>query len=268
MAGSFDIKLSSYFTLLVYASPTWLDYILLVVGTITAAAAGTPFPLIGILFGQLVDDLNSASWRTADTADRSKIQRRINERVLVLVYIGIASFVLIYVYIVAWSVFSRRLEAHLRDRYFSSMLRQDAAFFDKRTAGELSNRLNADIQALQPGTSEKVGICIACTSFFLTGYIVAFIKDAKLAGMQVSLIPAFIRMAAAGKLLHAEILYAYVGLHCLCFKYSAGDSVAYCCCAGVWSWQEACSTSSSPLPSPTSSPGKLLSYVSSRPQFS
>lgn len=189
-----------------------MDHVLLLVGTIAACAAGTPFPLMGILFGQLVDNLNSASCAAPDAfIDRSAIQASINSTVLKLTYIAIASFLLIYIYVVCWNLFSRRLEARLRDRYFQSLLRQDATFYDKRSAGELSTRMNDDIQAIQSGTSEKVGICLACTGFFLTGYIVAFIKNWKLAAMLLSLIPAFMAMAFTGSRYTARFATAKAG---------------------------------------------------------
>lgn len=194
-------QLGAYFQLLVYADPTWKDYLLLIGGLVFAAAGGVPIPLMGILFGELVDDLNQA---TCDAKPKvgalsaDELQHAVNEKVLKLVYIGIASFLLIYIYLVCWAVFSRRLEARIRDRYFQNLLRQDAAFYDKRQAGELSSRLNADIQIIQSGTSEKVGIVIACTSFFLTSYGVGFARDATLAAMLVSLIPAFLILAAVG----------------------------------------------------------------------
>lgn len=154
---------------------------------------------MGIIFGQLLDDLNEA---TCDVdvrpGDAAEIQDAVNEKVLILVYIGIAAFFLIYIYVVSWAIFSRRLETRLRDRYFRTILRQDASFFDTRQAGELSSRLNADIQAVQSGTSEKAGVCIACLSFFLTAYIVSFTRNWKLACMLISLIPAFLLMAAVG----------------------------------------------------------------------
>lgn len=190
-----------YFKLLFYANPTWFDIFLIILGTITAIAAGVPFPLMGIIFGQLVNDLNSATCAAdgiAMTQSPSEIQDGINEKVLTLTYIAIVSFALIYTYIQTWAVFSRRLENRIRDRYFRRVIQQDATFFDTRQAGEISSRLNADIQAVQSGTGEKVGICMACTSFFITAYVVAFIKDAKLAGMLVSLVPAFLLLAGTG----------------------------------------------------------------------
>jgi ATP-binding cassette subfamily B (MDR/TAP) protein 1 len=91
-----------------------------------------------------------------------------------------------------------RLVQRLRDHYFRSLLRQEASFFDNLPAGEVSSRLNGDISIIQAGTSEKVGICISSASFFVTAYIVAFMKDSKMAAMLMSLVPAFLIMSLVG----------------------------------------------------------------------
>ncbi|KAF1812369.1 P-loop containing nucleoside triphosphate hydrolase protein [Eremomyces bilateralis CBS 781.70] len=190
--------LFAFLSLLVTANPSWLDIVLLVVGTIAAAAAGVPFPLMGILFGQLVDDINLASCEATATGSGSSYTSQIQDKVVLLVYIAIAAFALIYIYVLCWNLLSQRLGQRLSEQYFRCLLRQDAAFFDRRSAGEVASKLNGDIQAVQSGTSEKVGIFIASISFFLTAYIVAFMKEAKLAGMLVSLVPAFLLMGAVG----------------------------------------------------------------------
>ncbi|GKT76985.1 ABC multidrug transporter [Colletotrichum tofieldiae] len=181
----------SFFQLLFYANPTWIDVTLFVVGSITAAAAGVPFPLMGILFGQLIDDMNGATCAEG-VGDADAYQAAVNDKVLKLVYISIGSFALIYCYTTSWSVLSQRLAQRFRERYFQSLLRQDVGFFESRQAGEVSSRLNSDIQTIQTGTSEKVGIFIATISFFITAYVIGFIKYAPLAGMLVSLIPAYL----------------------------------------------------------------------------
>ncbi|KZL80314.1 abc multidrug transporter [Colletotrichum incanum] len=181
----------SFFQLLFYADPTWIDVTLFVVGSITAAAAGVPFPLMGILFGQLIDDMNGATC-SEGVGDAGAYQAAVNDKVLKLVYISIGSFALIYCYTTSWSVLSQRLAQRFREKYFQSLLRQDVGFFESRQAGEVSSRLNSDIQTIQTGTSEKVGIFIATISFFITAYVIGFIKYAPLAGMLVSLIPAYL----------------------------------------------------------------------------
>ncbi|UZP39889.1 hypothetical protein NXS19_007705 [Fusarium pseudograminearum] len=201
----------TYFELLFYANPTWIDILLLVVGTLTACAAGAPFPLMGIIFGQLVNDLNTASCDNGEVVSQyspKELQDSINKKVVMITWVGVISFALIYTYIVSWSIFSRRLENRIRDRYFMSILLQDATFFDKRQAGEITSRLNTDIQAIQSGTSEKVGIIMGCTSFFVSSYVVAFVKNVTLAGILVSLVPAFMLLAIVGSMFTAKFATA------------------------------------------------------------
>jgi ATP-binding cassette subfamily B (MDR/TAP) protein 1 len=187
-----------FFQLLFYANPTWLDKLLICAGAIFAIAAGVPFPLIGIVFGQLVDDINDATCSNQTGAGGSGQQSAINEKVLLLVYIAIASFACIYIHLVCWNVASQRLAQRIRDRYLRNLLRQDLAFFDNLQSGEVSSRLNGDISAIESGTGEKVGVALTCISFCVTAYIVGFIKNAELAGMLISLVPAFLLMAVIG----------------------------------------------------------------------
>ncbi|KAJ4507188.1 hypothetical protein HRR83_005914 [Exophiala dermatitidis] len=187
-----------FIQLLRYAGSTWLDIGLMLVGSICAAASGVPFPLMAILFGELVNDLNGAACVVDEAGDASSYQSAVDDKVIQLVYIAAIALVLIFVYVVCWSFLSQRLAHRLREQYFASLLRQDQAFIDQHQAGEVSSRLNGDIQAVQSGTCEKVGIFIASISFFIASYVVAFIKQAKLAGMLISLVPAFLLVAVIG----------------------------------------------------------------------
>ncbi|TEA19682.1 ABC transporter 1 [Colletotrichum sidae] len=188
-----------YFRLLFAADPTWLDIFLVIFGTVTAIGAGVPFPLMGVLFGQLVDNMNSATCAVNGNTDAFAYEAAINDKVTKTVYVGIAALVLIYAYILSWSIISQRLAQRMRTKYVSSLLRQPPSFFDKRaSAGEVSSRLHGDITAIQSGTSEKVGIVITSISFFVTVFIIAFTKQPKLAGMLVSMFPAFLLSSFLG----------------------------------------------------------------------
>lgn len=172
---------------------------LLAVGTVAAIISGIPFPLVGILFGQLIDDFNSATCNAAPTPDsRASDQRNVNHNILLVVYLAIAQFVAIYVHLTCWSLRGARLAQRLREHYFRTLLGKEIAFFDSLPAGEVSTRLTSDIQAIRAGTSEKVGIVISSTSFFVTAYVVAFIKHDRFAGMLTSLVPAYMLMSLVG----------------------------------------------------------------------
>lgn len=202
-------KLAGYPGLLLAGNPSKVDVGLLLLGILCAIASGVPFPLIGIIFGQLLDDFNSATCNASDTSGSgSHYQDSVNDKVLLILYLAIAQFVTIYVHLSCWSLTGARLAQRLREHYLQNLLRQEPSYFDNLPPGEVSSRLNGDIQAIRSGTSEKVGICISSVSFFVTAYIVAFIKDYKLAAMLVSLIPAYFLMSFVG----SHYIEKYTGL--------------------------------------------------------
>jgi ATP-binding cassette subfamily B (MDR/TAP) protein 1 len=190
---------ASYLRLLFATGATPLDYGLLAIGFFAAIGAGIPFPLLGILFGQLVDDLGSSTC-TAKTspAVTAQFSDSVREKVLYILYVTIANFTLIYLHTASWSLVGERLVRRLRNQYLSALLRQELAYFDTLPAGEVASRLDADLQTIQTGTSEKVGICITSLSYFVTAYIVAFVKSPRLAGMLFSIVPAYLLMALIG----------------------------------------------------------------------
>ncbi|RMZ88647.1 hypothetical protein DV736_g4122, partial [Chaetothyriales sp. CBS 134916] len=187
-----------YVKLLAFARATWIDSSLLITGAVCAAASGVPFPLMAIIFGQLVDDINGAACEADRVGNGEAYGSAVDDKVLQLTYISIAALALIFVYLMCWNIFSQRLAFRLRDQYFESLLRQDQTFIDEHQAGKVSSRLNRDIQTVQSGTGEKVGMIIASFSFFITAYIVAFTRQARLTGMLISLIPAFLLVAIVG----------------------------------------------------------------------
>ncbi|PYH44674.1 ABC transporter ATP-binding protein [Aspergillus saccharolyticus JOP 1030-1] len=192
-------KLAGFPRLLLAGNPTKYEVVLLLTGIAAAIGSGVPFPIIGIIFGELLDDFNTISCTHPDTeSERSSDQGSINHEILLIVYLGIAQFVLIYIHLTCWTLSGARLAQRLREKYLRNLLRQEPSYFDKLPPGEVASRLSSDIQTIRSGTSEKVGIVLASLSFFVTAYIVAFIKDWKLAAELLSLIPAYFLMSFIG----------------------------------------------------------------------
>ncbi len=161
-------------------------------------AAGVPFPIMSMVFGQLVDQLNSASCAASEQQPVHAHEGAIADKVLLTVYIALANFILIYVATGAWTIFGERLVRRLRYAYLESLLQQEVAFFETCPAGEVAARLDGDLATIQAGVSEKVGIVIQSVAYFCTAYIVGFTLDAPLTGMLASVVPAFLIMAFVG----------------------------------------------------------------------
>ena len=204
---------AGYVRMLLAASPPRKDLCMLATAIVSSIASGVPFPLIGIFFGQLLNDFNEVSCveeatSSASAEDTSGYQSGVNDKILMIVYLAIAQFVTIYAHLTCWSLYGSRLAQRLRERYLENLLRQEPSYFDGLPAGEVASRLSADIQTIRSGTSEKVGICLSSVSFFVTAYIVAFIKNAELAGMLISLVPAYFLMSFVG----SHYIEKYAGL--------------------------------------------------------
>lgn len=188
-----------YLHLLFMQGTSGVDYALLFVGVLSAIIAGMPFPILSILFGQLVDDLNSTSCRrTSQSVDRSEQQSSVQNKVVLIVYISIGNFLAIYTAATCWTLFGERLVGRLRRQYFQSLLRQEIAFFDGLPSGEVSTRLTTDMDTIRAGTSEKVGLFITSLAYFGGAYVVAFLKVPALAGMLTFMIPAYILLVSVG----------------------------------------------------------------------
>jgi ATP-binding cassette subfamily B (MDR/TAP) protein 1 len=200
-------KFTGYYKLLVAGNPTKLEVLTLLCGVAFSIAAGVPFPIIGILFGELLDDFNGATCSQGDSTSES-YQGDINSKILIIFYLAIAQFVLIYGHLFCWSYSGARLAQRLRESYLHTLMRQEPSFFDNLPPGEVASRLDSDIQTIRSGTAEKVGICLSSFSFFITAYIVAFIKNWELAAMLISLIPAYLLMSFVG----GHYIEKYTGL--------------------------------------------------------
>ncbi|PHT35053.1 ABC transporter B family member 21 [Capsicum baccatum] len=124
-------------------------------GKIGATGNGLCQVLVAVFFGDLVDSFGLN--RT------SNVLQEVSKVSLRLVYLAISSGVAAMLQVSCWTVAAERQAARLRVLYLISILRQDVTFFDK-----------------------EVGKIIRCTSMFIGGFIIAFIKGWLLALVMLS----------------------------------------------------------------------------------
>lgn len=75
-------------------------------------------------------------------------------------------------------------------------MRQEISFFDSLGAGEVTTRIQSDTAILQRGIAEKIPLCISYFSGFITGYIVAYVRNWRLALALTSILPCVILVGA------------------------------------------------------------------------
>ncbi|KAK5109038.1 hypothetical protein LTR62_007586 [Meristemomyces frigidus] len=148
------------------------------VGVLAAIAAGVPLPLIGIIFGRLIDTF-------PPTEDQLKT--------LVGELLGVAAafFVVTAVYATAFGLTSERIALQIRERLLDCLLHLDFSYLDTHDL-DITSLLSEKVDSIHAGCSEKVGIFIQSVSYFVTAFVVGFVLNARLTGILLAAIVPFL----------------------------------------------------------------------------
>ncbi|KAF8755197.1 ABC transporter transmembrane region [Rhizoctonia solani] len=165
-----------YFYPFTYANRS--DKILYALGTVTAIISGAAFPVLDLVYG---------IWTTAIVGgdSTSDIHRTTN------VVSGVSLV----------SIASSRMTDRLRRAYLSSVIHQDAEFFENVGPGEVGTRMIKDVASVRAAVGEKLSILIWSMSTLIVAIVMAFSRAPRLAGVVFSIIPfSFIAFTIIGQL--------------------------------------------------------------------
>jgi len=105
-------------------------------------------------------------------------------------------------------------------KYLQAVLRQNIAFFDRLGAGEVTNRISHDVDLIQDGISDKVSVTAQAMATFCSGFIIAFIRQWKLALILSCILPTMLLIFAGGGRRMAKLAAKVVA------EYSAAATIA------------------------------------------
>lgn len=175
LAGLNPFK-TTYFAL--YDSlDTTADKLVAWTGVVAAIAAGVPLPVIGLIFGKIINSFPPSE---------DEIRVRIGQ----LLGVAVAYFLTTVIYVTAFGMTSEKISVRLRERLLRSLLHLDQAYLDTHDL-DINSLITEKIDTIQAGTSEKVGIFIQSMSYFIAAFTVGFILNSTLTGILLgSVIPA------------------------------------------------------------------------------
>lgn len=187
-----------------------------ILACILAAGAGAAQPAMTIIFANLTNLFTSfgIANRTIaehgltpelseelDVASRALVKEA-GHCSLYLLAIGVGTFLCTYAYMLIFNYTSEAQSKRLRERYLAAVLRQEVrpvidcaaadnqiAWFDDVGAGEVATRIQTDCLIVQTAISEKIGISVQYLSSFVTGFVVAFARSPRLAGVLTAILP-------------------------------------------------------------------------------
>lgn len=166
------------------------DTIYLILGSIGALFAGSVFPMWGLLFAETIDllfrpvyacddataqedfgfDTCEDYWD--DTADGMR-----SRSFVVAGYWAIVAFGSVFGNVLTFWGFgqaSERMNKRVRDATFKSLVRQECAYFDKRSVGKITSQLQDDAARLHTFTGEPVRAFLIAIASVFTGLVLSF----------------------------------------------------------------------------------------------
>ncbi|KAF2731980.1 P-loop containing nucleoside triphosphate hydrolase protein [Polyplosphaeria fusca] len=170
-----------YFSLYRYADKK--DAIIMLVAFVASVVAGAVLPLMTLVYGNFAGSFTSFA---VDSTARDHFEHQINTFTLYFVYLGIVSLVTVYISVVCFSYTGERITQRIRELYLRAIFRQNIAFFDFLGSGEITTRISSDMNLVQDGIGQKVGLFITGLAMFVSAIIVGFVRSWKLALIMLS----------------------------------------------------------------------------------
>ncbi|KAJ4299267.1 hypothetical protein N0V90_004511 [Kalmusia sp. IMI 367209] len=178
-----------YFSLFRYANKK--EVVIMLVSFLASVAAGACLPLMTLVYGNFAGSFTGFS---VNAVAAQRFEDQINTFTLYFVYLGIGSFVCVYVGMIGFSYTGERITQQIRELYLRAIFRQNIAFFDFLGSGEITTRISSDMVLVQDGVGQKISLFISGTSMFFSALIVGFIRSWKLTLIMLSATVAIVIM--------------------------------------------------------------------------
>lgn len=95
--------------------------------------------------------------------------------------VGVGILVTSSLFVAGFTTIGGGITRRLRSSYLEALLSQNIAFLDSLGAGEVAARITADMNVIQDGISQKVGLTIGGLGSFISSLVIAFVKSWRLA---------------------------------------------------------------------------------------
>ena len=221
----FEEKDISFMKLYIHLSDRY-EIILMILGVIAAFGSGVAGPIMCYLFGDMANDFTSVNGDESQmdllktlmdckneaevvqlaggNEDKAwiylifyrqgkqlfnKFDDNVNSMVKKLLIIGASMFFAFGIEKFLWNYIGMRQMQHLKEKYFSVILRQEQGWFDANNAYEFSTKVQAQFEQISLGVGDKFGLTLQAVSMIISGLIIAFYKSWLLTLVMLSVSP-------------------------------------------------------------------------------
>ena len=168
----------------------WLFFIFAIIGSI---GAGISMPIMSYFTSDVYSDVGNTSESRGTAEDMSlmieMVKDTMNNQIKKQLITGAISFVCNFLSVCFWSLIGNRCVYNLKKKYFTTILAQEQGWFDSNNAFEFATKVQAQLEQVEQGIGDKVGLVITMVSQCIVGFIFAFIASWKLTLVMLCVLP-------------------------------------------------------------------------------
>ena len=161
-----------------------IDWVFVVFAIIGSIGAGVSMPIMSYLTSDVYSDVGNTSESRDTTANieamKSVVKKTMNDQIKKQLIYGALSFLFNFMSVCFWSLIGNRCVYNLKKKYFTTILAQEQGWFDSNNAFEFSTKVQAQLEQVEQGIGDKVGMVLTMLSQCVVGFIFAFMASWKL----------------------------------------------------------------------------------------
>ena len=170
-----------------------IDWIFIIFAMIGSLGSGIAMPLLSFSTSDVYSEIANTS-ENRDTEFhieemKNNVIKTLNFQIKKQIKQGIFTFFSYFINIFFWSLIGNRAVYNFKKKYFSVILSQEQAWFDENNPFLISTSVHSQIEDIESGIGEKVGIILSLFSQCIIGIIFAFISSWKLTLVMISIAP-------------------------------------------------------------------------------
>lgn len=156
----------------------FFDRFMLLISMVFAVIHGAMLPILTLVFGRAIDEFGMLYVPEDNPSymPPAEVGESIGNTTQIFLILSFVSFVVSSIQLFFALRTANSIGNTLRTRFFNSLIRQQASFYDDAKAGALTNLVVSDINMIQAGIGDKLATAVQYVTTFAVGVIVGFIK--------------------------------------------------------------------------------------------
>ena len=167
-----------------------LDVVFIILAILGSVGSGLSLPIMAYISSDLMGDIGNTSEYSYDIMIlMERVKRAFDKQINRFLYFGAIAFACNFLSICFWTLVGSRMCHRLKRNYFTCILSQEQGWFDANNAYEFATKVQAQLEQIEMGVGEKLGLVLQMAASCIISFIFAFIISWKVALVMLCVAP-------------------------------------------------------------------------------